>query len=110
MTTKIANERYVAKKIRADVEADVERLFAPWAVGRPEGWTPGPETKLLIALGYWMNEELAKFYDDDSRRAQIAAYNRFSRTYDIWETAASLMNDALDGNVEKNRRGHRRWG
>lgn len=33
-----------------------------------------------------------------------------SRTYDIWETAAECINEAIEGSVEQNRVVHRRWG
>jgi len=101
---------YTAERIKADVEANVERLFAPWALGRSENWKPDPATKSLIALGYWVDEELARFCSDEDRRTQIQAYNRLSRTYDIYEIAADILNAARQGNIEKNRRGHRRWG
>jgi hypothetical protein len=104
-------ERYTAAGIRTLVEADLTRLFAPWAVGRPEGWVPDPSTRSLVALGYWLSEELAKVCkSEDDRRTQLWKFNRHSRTYDIWETAAECMNDVLDDNVEQKRRGHRRWG
>ena len=65
---------------------------------------------MLVALGYWLDQELSKFCLDEDRRTQIWKYNRLSRTYDIWLTAADVMNEVLDGKVEKNRVGHRRWG
>jgi len=104
-------ERYTAQAIRAAVEADLDRLFAPWLVGRSETYAADPGTKNLISLGYWLTEELEKVCANDAdRRTQAWKYNRLSRTYDIWETAAECLNDVLDGNVEQNRRGHRRWG
>ena len=68
-------------------------------------------TKRLISLGYWLNEELVKLGANEAdRKTQIWKYNRMSRTYDVWETAAECLNDVLDGIVEQNRRPHRRWG
>jgi len=107
----LEEKQYTAAKIRQTVEADVDRLFAPWMVGRPETYSPSPDMKSLVALGYWLNEELSRICpDEDDRRTQEWKYNRLSRTYDIWDTAAECLNDVLEGNVEKNRRGHRRWG
>ena len=104
-------DRYTAQAVKARVEADVDRLFAPWRVGRPDTWIPDPATKMLVSLGYWLNEELAKVCTNEvDRRTQLAKYNRDSRTYDIWETACDCLNDVLNDNVEQNRRGHRRWG
>ncbi len=104
-------ERYTVQNIRDAVVADIDRLFAPWLVGRSETYTPDPVTRELIALGYWLNEELTKLCgNDEDRRTQLSKYNRLSRTYDIWETATECLNEALDGNVTQNRRTHRRWG
>lgn len=103
-------ENYNASQIRTLVEADIDSLFAPWAANRQPGWTPDPATKILVALGYWVDKELAQLCSDEDRRTQLWKYNRLSRTYDVFEVAAEVMNDALSGNIEKNRRGHRRWG
>lgn len=104
-------DRYTMEGIRSAVESDIDRLFAPWAVGRPETWKPDPATKILIALGYWLDEELRKVVTkEEDRRTQLWKYNRLSRTYDIFESAAEIMNEALDGKVEQNRVRHRRWG
>lgn len=101
---------YTADLIKQTVTADVDRLFSPWKVGRAENYSVDPATKNLVALGYWLREELAKVCNEEDSRTQQWKYNRLSRTYDIWETAAEVMNEALDGNVEQNRKGHRRWG
>lgn len=107
----VTSARYTAALIKSAVEDEVERLFAPWRVGRPDTWLPDPATKMLVALGYWLDEELqCRLVSQDDRRTQLWKFNRESRTYDIWETAADCMNDVLDDKVEKNRRGHRRWG
>jgi len=104
-------ERYTAEYVRAAVELNLDELFAPWLVGRSENYTPDPATKHLVALGYWLGQELERIgMNEADRRTQCWKYNRLSRTYDIWETAAECLNEALDGNVEQNRRGHRRWG
>ena len=105
------SERYTAAGIKAAVEADIDRLLEPWMVGRPENYTLDIAAKHTIATGYWMGEELTRIgMNDADRRTQCWKFNRHSRTYDIFETAAECMNEALDGNVEQNRRGHRRWG
>jgi hypothetical protein len=105
------SQRYTAKDVRAATEADIDRLFAPWAVGRPEGWIPCEATKVLVALGYWLRDELVRLGANEADvRTQTWKFNRLSRTYDVWQSAADCLNDALDGVVEQNRRGHRRWG
>lgn len=103
--------RYTAESVRAAVEADIERLFAPWMVGRSPNYAADSATKNTVSLGYWLDEELHRLgCNDVDRRTQTWKYNRLCRTYDIWETAAECLNDVLDGAVEQNRRPHRRWG
>ncbi len=107
----LKSKQYTAANVQAAVEADLDNLFAPYMVGRHEGYTPGPDTKRLVALGYWLSQELTKIAANEAdRRTQEWKYNRLSRTYDIWETAAECLNDVLEGKVEQNRVGHRRWG
>lgn len=102
---------YTVARCRAAVEADVDRLFAPYMVGRAPTYSASPELKLQVALGYWLDEELTRIGANEAdRRTQGWKYNRLSRSYDIWETAAECLNDVLEGKVEQNRIGHRRWG
>ena len=104
-------ERYTTESVRAAVMANLERLFAPWAVGRPTNWRPDPATKEIVSLGYFLEEELVKLGTNDvDRKEQLWKYNRHSRTYDPWETAAECLNQVLDGTVLQGRKPHRRWG
>ena len=104
-------ERYQPTSVQAVVEADIERLFAPWLVGRPPNYSPDPATRRLVALGYWLDEELRRLsVGDVDRRTQLAKYNRLSRTYDVWHVATECLNDVVDGTVEQGRIAHRRWG
>ena len=102
--------RYSADDIKQIVISDIDRLFAPWKIGRSENYSVDSATKQLIALNYWLREELAKLCNEDDSRTQQWKYNRLSRTYDIWETAAEVMNEVIEGRVEQHRFGHRRWG
>lgn len=103
--------RYAAASIEAIVVADVDRLFAPWAVGRPTRYSPDPATKRLVALGYWLREELSRLGCNVADiHTQLWKYNRMSRSYDVWQVAAECLNDVLDNKVEQNRVPHRRWG
>lgn len=48
---------------------------------------------------------------DEDRRTQEAMFNRYSRSdLDIYFLAASVLNDALDGKIDTDRKTHRRWG
>jgi hypothetical protein len=107
----VSTTRYTAASVNEAVLADIDRLFAPWMVGRSENYKTDVATKNIISIGYWMQEELVRIgASDDDRRTQCWKFNRMSRTYDMWETAAECMNEAVDGQVEQNRRPHRRWG
>ena len=104
-------ERFEATLIQSTVDADIDRLFAPWLVGRPPNYATDSATRRLIALGYWLDEELVRLgCTDVDRRPQLWKYNRLSRTYDVWVVAAECLNDVLDGTVEQDRVPHRRWG
>ena len=103
-------ERYTSQGIKQVVEENLDRLLEPWMVGRPTNYTMDVATKHTVALGYWLREELSKVCNEDDRRTQEWLFNRHSRTYDVWETAAEVMNQVLDGTVEQDRRPHRRWG
>ena len=43
-------ERYTAEEIRREVLNDFERLFSPYAVGRPDSMDPDPRTKECLHL------------------------------------------------------------
>ncbi len=105
-------ERYTADSIRAQVSADFTRLFSSYAVGRSPTWVCDQQTKDIVTISVWMREELTRIgLDDLGRRTQENAFNRFSRSdKDLFELAAQLMNDALDNNIDRFRRPHRRWG
>ncbi len=103
--------RYTADGVRTLVELDIERLFAPWLVGRSATYMADAATKNTVATGYFLEEELIRMgVTDIDRKTQCWKFNRLSRTYDIFETAAECLNDVLDGTVEKDRKPHRRWG
>lgn len=104
--------RYTAESVRASVDAKREELFAPYAVGRPPNWKADVQTHNMVCIGNWLTAELTAIgASDDDRRTQQWKFNRESRsTYDLWQCAADIMNEALDGKVEKNRKPHRRWG
>lgn len=101
---------FTAEQVRIAVENDLERLLTPWMVGRSPTYTMDQTSKLLVATGFWLNEQLSKICNDVDRKTQCWKFNRLSRSYDMFEIAAEVMNEALDGNVEQNRKPHRRWG
>ncbi len=104
-------ERYSAESVKASVDLDRDRLFAPYALGRPENWSYDLRTHDLVCAGNWLSEELTRLGANDvDRRTQQWKFNRLSRTYDVFESAAEALNDVLDGVVEQDRKPHRRWG
>lgn len=101
---------WTAQRVKAAVDADIDRLLAPWMVGRPANYTMDQASRYTVATSYWLNEQLVLICNDADRKTQNGKYHRLSRTYDIFETAAECMNEAIEGRVEQNRRPHRRWG
>lgn len=103
---------YSPERVMAEVDKDRDRLFAPYAFGRPEGWIPDQRTKDLVCIGNWLHEELTRIGANDAdRKTQLWYYNRWSRSEeDLWTLAARTLNDVLEGKVEQNRKPHRRWG
>lgn len=104
--------KYTADAIEFDVKSNQERLFAPWAVGRPENWACDGRTKDIVCISYWLMEELTKMgLDHKDRVTQQAQFNRYSRSdEDLWSLAAQIMNDTDAGNIDRDRKTHRRWG
>jgi hypothetical protein len=105
-------KRYTADSVREAVESRREELFAPYAVGRPTNWCVDLRTKDLVCVGNWLSNELTSIgTSDEDRRTQQWKYNRESRSdNDLFQCAADIMNETLDGKVEKNRIPHHRWG
>lgn len=105
-------KRYTAESVKEAVEAKREELFAPYAIGRPDNWTCDLRTKDLVCIGNWLPTELTAIgINDTDRRTQQWKYNRESRSdLDLWQCAADIMNESLDGKIEQNRVPHHRWG
>lgn len=105
-------ERYTPEEVRREVDKDRERLFAPYAVGRPTNWNPDQATRDLVATGNWLDEELVRLgVPDADRKTQGWFYNRWTRSNsDYFAVAAEALNTVLDGQVEQDRKPHRRWG
>lgn len=101
---------WTAALVKAAVDADIDRLLQPWMVGRPANYTMDQASRYTVATGYWLNEQLSAICNDTDRKTQGGKFHRQSRTYDIFETAAECMNEAIEGRVEQNRKPHRRWG
>jgi hypothetical protein len=105
-------ERYTADSIQESVYARQEELFEPYARGRPDHWKCDTTTRDLVCIGNWITSELiALGCNDADRRTQQMKYHREMRSsYNLWQTAAEVMNEVLDGTVEQNRIPHRKWG
>ena len=104
--------RYTAEAIKEDIEARRVELFASYAIGRSPNWTVDFRTKDLICISNWLLLELTKVgVSEVDRRTQQWKFNRESRAdSDLFQCAADIMNEALDGKVEQNRKPHHRWG
>lgn len=102
---------WTAQLVKAAVDADIDRLLQPWMVGRPPNYAMDSAARYTVATSYWLDEELRRIGANDAdRKTQGGKFHRQSRTYDIFETAAECMNEAIEGRVEQNRKPHRRWG
>lgn len=103
---------YTADNINRWIEADRPRLLSSYAEGRPPNWKVDQRTSDLVCLSIWLREELTCLgMDEVSRKVQENAFNRHSRSdSNLFVLAAQLMNDALAGNIDRDRKPHRRWG
>lgn len=106
------DDAYTVSSVMSAVRRNADRLFAPYAVGRSPTWACDQRTRDVWCIGCWMGEELTRLnVGDDVRRTQQAEFNRYSRSdEDLWARAASIMNAAVLGDVDVNRKTHRRWG
>ena len=105
-------QRYSPDQVRENVQRNFERLFAGHSAGRPPNWSCDIRTKEVITTANWLGEELQRIgLDPAGAKVQNAQFNRRVRSEeDLWSIASQILNDALDGNVDRNRRPHRRWG
>lgn len=112
MSAAIQEEKtqYTAEQVKEAVLSELDKLLEPWMVGRAPNYSIDTATKHIIATGYWLDRELSKICSDEDRKTQCWKFNRMSRTYDIWDTAAECINEAINKTVEQNRVPHRRWG
>lgn len=103
---------YTGESVKRAFEPEANRLFAPWLVGRPEGYTPDPRTKELVGLSYWLREELGRLgLNEADRKTQEGRYHRESRSQDdLFAVVARVLNEAKNGVIPQNRVPHRRWG
>lgn len=96
--------------VKEQVDLNLERLLAPWMVGRPDGYSMSSDARYAVAVGRWLDEQLRTLCNDEDRKTQGWKFSRLSRSYDIFAAAAECLNEALQGTVEQGRRPHRRWG
>lgn len=105
---------YTRDQISTIALVEGDRLFHPWTVGRPVRWTIDHRSRWLIVIEYLMHEELKKLdIDDEGRKAQVDVFHRHSRMEserDPCELAARLLNDAIAGKIDRDRKPHKRWG
>lgn len=104
--------RYTASFILGIIAAGRERLFADYARNRLENWKVDSRTQDFVCLSTWLREELTSVgIDDHGRIVQQGVFSRYSRSDDdLFELAAQVMNDAINDNIDRDRKTHRRWG
>lgn len=103
---------YTSEQIREVIAKEKDRLMVPWRAERPERWTPDSRSEAVMCLSGWLREELTKLgLSDEDRRIQENHFYRWSRSEDdLYQLAASIMNDAVSGNILRDRTPHHRWG
>lgn len=103
---------YTAASVQGVIEAERTRLFASYAAGRSPNWSVDQRTKDTVCLNVWLREELTRLNIDESgRKAQENEFYRLARNEDnLFELAAAILNNAVAGNIDRNRKPHRRWG
>lgn len=99
--------KYSAEYVWAQVEADKNNLFLKYSTGRPENWKCSERVKDTICLMEWFAKELRTLpLTHDDWINQQYYFNRLSRgscetagNWDLFELAATLMNEASVGNI-----------
>lgn len=63
-------------------------------------------------MSVWLREELTRIgLDELGRKTQENVFYRYARQdTDLFALAAEVMNDAVAGNIDRNRKTHHRWG
>lgn len=81
-------------------------------IAKPANWACDQQTRDFVCLSIWLREELTRIgIDELGRKTQEAQFNRYSRsTDDLFGLAAGIMNDAVAGEIDRDRKTHRRWG
>lgn len=106
------SKTYLSEEIRKTIDAERERLFSSYAVGRPTNWSVDQQTRDIICISVWLREEMTLIgLDELGRKTQEGVFNRYSRsTEDLFGLAAEIMNDVVVNNIDRDRKTHRRWG
>lgn len=97
--------------VKSSLEERLDELLAKYASGMPENWRCDKRTAEQLTLSMWLGEKLNMLCkNDNDRRTQLWKFNRLSRSYDLYESAAECLNDVIKNEVEQNRKPHKRWG
>lgn len=103
---------HTAESVRQAVNSQRERLFSSYAFGRSSNWVCDQRTKDTVCISVWLRESLTALgLDELDRKTQENVFYRYARNdNDLFGLAAQVMNDAASGNIDRNRKTHRRWG
>jgi hypothetical protein len=111
-----AKPHFTLEDIKEAVDADEERLFKDWSTGRPEGWKCDQQTKDAVCLYKWLSERLSEMVvlgiiSDDDRKIKEQKFNRWARSRtDLHQLTSEIINEAINGEIERDRIPHHRWG
>lgn len=107
---------YTPEEIRQAVIADEKHLFEAWSTGRPEGWKCDTATHDMVCCAVWLSEHLhvlvlEGIISHDDRKIQEQTFHRWSRSLvDLFELTAEVINNTIDGKIDRDRKPHHRWG
>lgn len=103
---------YSKEKIQREVEGRREELFELYRKDRPSTWSCCSRTEEVICLGEWLRRELINLQLDPlGRSQQEGIFHRESRSQDdLYVLVAQIMNDTVDGKIDRERKPLRRWG
>lgn len=101
---------YTKERIEENLAPKYQTYFAKLAVGQPANWKCDKRGADLFVLAQWLMDELIllKAEDLDKRDVQ-SVFNRKSRAEeDLYALMAKILNDYLDGKIERFRRFERK--
>jgi hypothetical protein len=105
-------DKYTVTGISRIVNDQQDELFNSYIEDKPTNWSCCSRTKQQICIGEWLHRELIVLeLDDIARFQQEGIFHREGRSrVDLYSLVAEIMNDTIEGKIDRNRKPMRRWG